>query len=238
MTLVDAGYKALAEAMTGDDKEDKHLAERMESFKTWKYYRDKLLSSLAELGLGGDAAMTLWAYKLFMFFLDRTAFMPEEKEKVKQFMEQEFYVKHIPYKDFNFNSTAKAFSAGLPIPTPITEDIFKSIDQAGVVAAYMDIITGLDIIDKEVTSKEAKNAFISLFLTGIKYSVPNAVSPNIQQAFEKDIRREAAKAKKKQGSGYSSKSNFLNMYENAGGKEVINKDTENMKKVLKALGKE
>lgn len=227
------GLDILARSIIGDDEEDPWLKERVDAIKTWHFYKKKFMGSIGELALGGNAQVAFYVYRWLMLVADRWEWGKDEtRDVVKTFMTQEMYVKHIPPQG---GGTKNVLEAAVPLPSVLVGELFTAIDDMGDVVSFTDTLFGLDIIHREVTDEEARDAAINLFLTGLKYGMPNPVSPTIESLFEKDRRRKSYDNKKK-GKPDSGKEEFINAFKNAGDLKLINKEIDEMKKAQEILG--
>jgi hypothetical protein len=169
---------------------------------------------------------------MLMFLADNAkAFKDDERGKVKTFMYDELYVRHVPIR----GEMKYGIPAALPVPTAFTDELFKLVDDFSDAIDMVDVITGLDIIDRVVTDKERKDAIINLFLTTLKFATPNPVTPTIQTLFEKSRRNHARKLKE-EGSSNPELEMLKNSMDNIGDIDGLNTDIENMRNAVRDLG--
>jgi hypothetical protein len=218
MILVEGAGKLVLSTLTGDDGDDERFDARRKALAKWSFYADKLTGSLIELGLGGSAPLSLYAYKVMMAIMDKGKILTEEqRQKIKDYMAAELYVRHIPER----GRREDIISAALPVPSALTDEIFRFEGD------LVDAISILGIVDREVTDEQQKMAIISLFLTGLKFGMPNPVTPTMQHIFEKERRRRLAELKN-QGSENPELDLFNEMYENTFDDDMLYEEIEQL----------
>ena len=218
MILVEGAAKLALSALGAGGGDDEMFNERLRAIKKWRFYVDKFTGSTLSLGLGGSAPLSLYAYKVMMAIMDKGKILTEEqRQKIKDYMAAELYVRHIPER----GRREDIISAALPVPSALTDEIFRFEGD------LVDAISILGIVDREVTDEQQKMAIISLFLTGLKFGMPNPVTPTMQHIFEKERRRRLAELKN-QGSENPELDLFNEMYENTFDDDMLYKEIEQL----------
>lgn len=228
---------AIMELVTGDDKEDPWLKERKDKLFSIAFLRTRLLSSMGELALGGSSQLTLYVYKVMMYAVERTAlFNKADRDKIKNFMASELYVKHIPAGAIHReNATQQAVVAALPVPSALTEDVFKMIDDAAIAANAIEMIfPTLDFIEKEVDDKEALYALASLVLTAVKIKWPSPFTPTAIYLLDKDRKKYARDMRNSFGDPLFD--SFKEEWENSAADELLNEELKELQEMSRRLG--
>lgn len=236
---LEISFQFMYNLLPGDDKDDPWLRERKKKLATFAFYKKKVAAATGELTLGGSAPLTLYTYKTLMFVLDRIKIKDKgfnkAKQEIKDFMASELYVKHIP-EDFK-SRTSSTVSAALPLPTAITEEMFKLIDDVTSSANTIDVLfPALDLIDSKLDDTQTMQALIAAVLRTMTLTAPNPITPTAQYLLEKERRRYSNELKRKYGEGVSV-SDIQQMWDEVhGGDTVLDSAIDDAEAVSNALG--
>jgi hypothetical protein len=230
--MLNLGQMAI-QALKGGDDEDKRLKKKMDDLWKLSFYRDKLFGSLADLGLGGSAQLTLFTYRWAMYLADKTNIGKEKtRGKIKNFMAKELYQRHIP-PEMSFN-TPQTITSSIPVPSALTDEVFNMVDDFAKAIQILDFLPIVDIIDGTADKDEVLTAWTSLFLTGIKLAMPNPVSPTFQKFWDHEVRKQIEK-KKNEGSDNPEADLFNEMFDNSGIEDQLFQDIEDIENMMNAI---
>ena len=221
-TMVSSLFSQLMPLITGEP-EDKWLKELIAKRKTWKFFQDQFISSTATLPMGGSTNLYLYFYKLLMRLVETTGLVEEENiDKIKQFMQDEYYVRHIEERGIR-----NVLTSALPAPTTISDDFFNGTE---------DIALLLSSIQKNIPDEKKFNAFVEFALLGIKYSKVNFITPTAQRMFNQHKRyiNEKYRKGKKKGESMFDSSEFRDIIESMDSYDMGDYDANDLQDAIDA----
>lgn len=173
----------LGQKLTDYDRENK------KELLTAKRLMQDFRKSTFGLAMGGSSQIYGYASKWMLYVLDKSDIIDDTaKQKIYDILEEDLYIR--PIKEVG---TVRSVTAGvLPLPSPVIKDMFDGMDgAAAIMSAVSAAVEGKHISDKQWYE------IASIFNLGMKYFMPNPVSPTLQKVIDRERAKYRNKTDKK-----------------------------------------